>query len=275
MIKDLRYATIIFLILAIIIFLTACGSCANTAPAYSGTYFGYYGSGFSENTCYPRCSSLHKDKGNVIWLRAESATILMAEIAEAKANSLYAIVSIQDIPLKDLCSLVQGLSNVASYYIADEPYWNNQGVNIQTVKAELESKIAVIHACAPGIPTSIIFSAPESLDPEFPDLVPVGLDWAGFDCYLADDTYCTNAVVSKLLDLFDTLGPKQILVPDAMRRASTETEDDIIARIKMYQKHKSVAIFPFLYQTIGDMQGADSMPKVADYLRGVYDNQDK
>lgn len=246
-------------------------------------YFGYFGAGFRDAQCYPNCAATFKNRGNVLWLNSNDPNVITQSLSAAE-NHLHTVIAVQDVLFyngtvrfnaeTEFCAFHNALTvKPVSYYIYDEPYWNNP-IAIDLFKKELEEAIRIVHTCAPGIPTSIIFAAPEVLMPEgFKEHVPKGLDWAGFDCY-GYYSFCTVPVVQSLFQAFEGLDQKFIMVPDAVDIIPMN-DSIVINRADVYKAwmpNNTVAIFPFVYQTVNGMIGAKDMPGVDDYYIDWYND---
>jgi len=278
------------------------------------SYFGYFSSasdGLYDAIPYVSANS------NTVFIASGSTSVVLQKLAEAQSRGMMAIVDVQHILFPWSSSLLCTSSTcatdyatafylfhqaikaydymIAAYYIFDEPYWNNYLASIgqngnytftynSNLYWNLYSAVATVHTYAPGKPTAIVFGFPtmQGNGSNFQWMIPVNLDWIGFDGYVADgcNDQCATNNFNTLAAIARRTGQKLIAVVDAYWKAppTLANESSVLDRINLWKQliaanaNQVVAVLPFQFQTNASMSlyGADSMPLVNSCLSVYY-----
>lgn len=164
-------------------------------------------------------------------------------------------------------------SNVAGFYIYDEPYWSNglgtdAKIAWQEVRQGLEN-VAGYAKRRTGLPNLMLFAYPEVTDSRFTNgFLPQNVDYFGVNCYLAFLEYCSEANIRGMIDimkaarkthqklLFSMDGWYHAPAPQQPPLAYSQIDADINQRTRFWMRligdnlQLTGGILPFIYQNV-------------------------
>lgn len=156
--------------------------------------------------------------------------------------------------------------NILGFYPIDEPqpYWSGYGTITGALKA-----------AEPTIPVIVVITARNLMDLGSTYSLPSSVDWIGFDEYGCWDSCRMDTKLAILNSYVLDRGKKMVVVPDG-RAASgippTPAQQlTWVARNQNFtswciQAASCIALFPFLYNSVGHQHGLVDMPLVANAL---------
>lgn len=183
-------------------------------------------------------------------------------------------------------------SNIVSFNIFDEPYYNNSlagyPISSKTVSNNLSKAALLVKKHFSQSKTMISLAFPD-LDPtdtklyvvnqlNTDELIPTAIDWYGLDCYFKEGSRCSEQFIFTSMEYLSKIRkPHQglVLFPDAThpdaslkKSVTTEVQNLLIKRndywFQMTKNLPVVAYFPFIYSEV------KYMPLVADHLKKFF-----
>lgn len=164
-------------------------------------------------------------------------------------------------------------SQVAGFYIYDEPYLHNglgtdAKIPWQDVRQGLENVGGYVKHVT-GLPNLILFSHPEIMEPLFASgFLPYSVDYFGVNCYLAFGEVCSEVNILKMMDIMKAARmthQKFLFSMDGWYHAPTaqqpplaysQIDADINQRARFWMRligdnlQLTGGILPFIYQNI-------------------------